>query len=95
MAKKKGSTTGRSSSDEPKRLVISIYPDEQEAVSNLLEKEGIEVTTPLNSRDIRKYFGLKPTHRSGLKTELRKAVKDLSQEETKELLEEIKQRKAT
>jgi len=77
-----------------KRIVVGIYPDEVEVVGKRLEEEKHEfIGDDLSGKDIRTFFGLRPTHREGVKGELRKEIKELSVEEQKELLEEIKKKK--
>jgi hypothetical protein len=82
MAKKKNEAT----ETESGKIVIAIYSDEFEKVS---EKIDTEVT----GKNVREYFGLNPTHRQRTGTELREEISELSSEEKKELLEEIRKKK--
>jgi hypothetical protein len=80
MAKKKNEETATEG-----KIVVSIYPDELEMVGEKVEE--------VSSRGIRQYFGLNPTHRQRTGTELRQEIAELSNDEKKELLEEIRKKK--
>lgn len=83
MAKKKNN-------EEFKRILVGIYPEEFSLVKEKIRNEGKELIGKiLNSRDIRVFFGLKPTHRQGVKTELRKKISELSEEKQKEILQQL------
>lgn len=80
--------------EDVKKLYVSFYPEEFEQIIQYLKDIGNGlVGNTLNSRDIRILFGLKPTHKRGIKGELKNEIKTLSLEQQKELLEEIKNRK--
>jgi len=85
---------------EGQRVMVSFYPEEHEAVLDVLDNgvDGVEDdkridSDNLNSRDIRQLFGLRPTHRKvGIKREIADRVKDLSEEEQKEMLDDLKEK---
>ena len=77
-----------------KKIHIGIYADEIPTVMQMLDEQKHElIGEELNGKDIRTYFGLKPTHREGIKGELKAEIKELSVEQQRELLAEIKKRK--
>ena len=87
-----------SAESKGKKVTVGIYPEESEKVLEKI-KEELEETdmispTELNSRDIRAYFDLKPTHRGfGVKRQIAEELKDLSDEEQQEILSTIKKGK--
>lgn len=74
-------------SPEMEKIIVSFYSDEFDKVKEVLEIS--EVT----SRAIRESMELAPTHRQRTGTELREEIAELSNEERKELLEEIRKKK--
>lgn len=92
MAKKKKT---ESADNELKRVIVAFYPEEQEVMLEKLdENTDIErvSTSELNSRDVRMYFGLKPTHRSvGTRRAIMDKIKDMSEEKQKEILAQLEE----
>lgn len=87
MAKEKTDEKG-------KGIFVKIYPEEIEGVSTKVMTQQKLLGEDLGSRDVRTYFGLTPTHRrAGVKSQLKLAVSELSEEEQKELLEKIQKKK--
>lgn len=81
--------------EKQKKILVSIYPEEIEKVQEKIEESGQELIYEegLNSRDIRVFFDLKPTHRgTGIKKQVIKGLNNLPEDEQKEILEEIKRR---
>jgi len=74
-----------------KKIVVGIYPEEIETVTEKI-KEKIKLQGDvLNSRDIRAYFELKPTHRGkGIKGQIMEEIKELDEEKQKQILADIK-----
>ena len=80
---------------EPKKVTVGVYPDEKDTVTAKIKEAGQElIGNELSAKDIRVYFGLKETHREGVKGELKAEIKELSVEQQKELLEEIRKKKS-
>ncbi|GAI80664.1 unnamed protein product [marine sediment metagenome] len=94
MAKKNKGSTSEEEVVKPKKIVVSFYEDEFPVVQERVENEGVTVEGELNSRNVREMFGLKSTHRSAFKSELRKEIAELSVEQQKEMLETLKKNKA-
>lgn len=91
----KAKTSGKkeeSRKEDSGKILVSIYPDEIELVTTTLKEDYSKelIGETLNSRDIRLFFGLKPTHRKGIKTELRSKIAELTIEEQKDLLSKLK-----
>ena len=77
-----------------RKIIVGIYQDEIATIEKRMSEEKHDlIGSELNGKDIRTYFGLKPTHREGIKGELKKEVSALSVDEQKELLEEIRKKK--
>jgi len=97
MAEKK--STAKKKADV-QRVMVSFYPEEHETVLEALSNgvDGLDDddrvdTDNLNSRDIRQLFGLRPTHRKvGVKREIAERLKDMSEEEQQEILDDLKEK---
>lgn len=73
------------------KIAVGFYSEEYKAIIEKIEESGQELLgEDLNGRDIRVFFGLKPTHRSGVKTELKQEIGKLSREEQEEMLNNLK-----
>lgn len=75
-----------------KTVFVKFYEDEIETVLEKVKELGGKIGEKgLNGRDIRELFELKPTHRQvGTKGQIKNIVAEMTEEEQKKLLEELK-----
>lgn len=86
MVKKKKTSATNEEEHEKKKILVAIYPEEFKSVEDT-------ISTECSSKNIRDFFGLQPTHRQRTGMELREELKDMTTEEKKELLEQIRKKK--